>query len=163
MREGSPVSTCHMSCVTCYVTCHVTHVMCHMSYVTCNIFFIYFFCRLVKLVGGESVINGVYPSNYWHILLLDACPSIKGVLMKKIAVLGGSGIRGVSARISNYKWHSCEVTVVWSDHILEWPSDKLPNQSLQFLYIASFASVHWVLPKLVELKKYNINSFQKSP
>ena len=27
MREGSPPSTCHVSCVT----CHVSHVTCHMS------------------------------------------------------------------------------------------------------------------------------------
>ena len=42
MRECSPPTTCHMSCVTCHVshvTCHMSHIMCHMSY----FFFIFFF------------------------------------------------------------------------------------------------------------------------
>ena len=60
--------TCNVSRVTCQVscvTCHVSHVMCHMSCVTCNIFCCYNFFfssdKVVKLVGGGSVINGAYP------------------------------------------------------------------------------------------------------
>ena len=74
--------TCHMSWVTCHmswVTCPVSHVTCHMSCVTSHlkyIFqFIYFFSssfdKVVKIVGGGSVINAAYPFNlfllpYFH-------------------------------------------------------------------------------------------------
>ena len=43
------------------VTCHVSHVMCHLSHVMCQIFFFY---KVVKLIGGGSVINGAYPVKY---------------------------------------------------------------------------------------------------
>ena len=33
MRECSPSTTCHMSCVTCHMSC----VMCHMSHVICQV------------------------------------------------------------------------------------------------------------------------------
>ena len=54
-----------MSCVMCHmsrVTCHMSHVTCHLSHVTCHIFFCYccFFGKVVKLIGGGSVINGAY-------------------------------------------------------------------------------------------------------
>ena len=45
-------------------TCHVPHVECHMSRVTCNVSFILFSLfsdKVVKLVGGGSVINGANP------------------------------------------------------------------------------------------------------
>ena len=56
LRECSPPTTCHMSGVICHesgVTCQVSGVMCH------NVFFSR--DKVVELVGGESVINGVYP------------------------------------------------------------------------------------------------------
>ena len=40
------------------VTCHVSHVICHMSH-------IFFFYKLVKLVGGGSVINGANPFSFF--------------------------------------------------------------------------------------------------
>ena len=39
-------------------TCHMSHVTCHVSHVTFSYFFFY---KVVKLVGGGSVINGAYP------------------------------------------------------------------------------------------------------
>ena len=63
LRECSPPTTCHMS----HVACHMSCVMCHMSHVTCHVscvtFFILFFSsdKVVKLIGGGSVINGAYP------------------------------------------------------------------------------------------------------
>ena len=51
LRECSPPTMCHVSCVT----CQVSGVTCHVSRVTC------FFDRVVELVGGGSVINGAYP------------------------------------------------------------------------------------------------------
>ena len=62
MREGSPYPTCHVS----HVKCHMS-VMCHMSSVTCQVSHVFFlssfflnifFYKVVKLVGGGSVING---------------------------------------------------------------------------------------------------------
>ena len=53
--------TCHVSHVTCHVSCvmcHVSHVTCHMSHVKCNKSHFFFSDKLVKLVGGGSVING---------------------------------------------------------------------------------------------------------
>ena len=47
----------HMS----HVTCHVSCVRCQVSHVTCHVSQYYFFCvldKVVKLVGGGSVING---------------------------------------------------------------------------------------------------------
>ena len=46
-----------MSCVTCHLACvtfHVSPVMCHLSPVKKKF-------KFVKLVGGESVINGATP------------------------------------------------------------------------------------------------------
>ena len=47
------------------VMCHVSHVMYHMSHVMCHMSlnFCLIFCsdKVVKLVGGGSVINGAYP------------------------------------------------------------------------------------------------------
>ena len=84
--QGSGVM-CHMSSVTCKmshvswtsktvralvlkfwenvyllgpVICPVSRVACHMSHVKC-IFYFYFFYKVVKLVRGRSVINGVFP------------------------------------------------------------------------------------------------------
>ena len=48
---------CHMSCVT----CQMSFVTCHMSCVTCIVSHVLFFNKVVKLVGGGSVINGAYP------------------------------------------------------------------------------------------------------
>ena len=50
-RKSSPLPTFHLS----YVTCHVSHVKCH-------ILFIYiFFYKVVKLLGGGSIINEADP------------------------------------------------------------------------------------------------------
>ena len=60
MRECSPPQTCHMS----RVMCHVSRVMCHVSRVTCHMIHIYIFFfpdKVVKFIGGGSVINGAYP------------------------------------------------------------------------------------------------------
>ena len=52
MRESSPPQTCHVS----RVTCHVSHVTCHMLF-----FLVGGGDKVVKLIGGGSVINGAYP------------------------------------------------------------------------------------------------------
>ena len=49
--------------------CHVSHVMCHMSCVTCHLWrvtYLFFFLsdKVVKLVGGGSVINGATLSSF---------------------------------------------------------------------------------------------------
>ena len=67
MRECSPPSTCHMSCVTCpvsRVTCHVSRVMCHMSQFFYFILFFFCFEKVLKIIGGGSVINGAYPIKF---------------------------------------------------------------------------------------------------
>ena len=70
MRESSPSLTCNLSCGTCnvsHVTIHLSPVICHMSPVTCRMlhaiffFLLFFFYKLVKLVGGGSVINMARP------------------------------------------------------------------------------------------------------
>ena len=64
--------TCHISCVMCHVLgvrCQVSRVRCHVSGVTYytkkNIIFyflfLFFFVKVVELVGWRSVINGAYP------------------------------------------------------------------------------------------------------
>ena len=58
-----PPRTCHMSHVACHVscvTCHISRVPCHVSHVTCHFFFLFFY-KVLKLIGGGSVINGAYP------------------------------------------------------------------------------------------------------
>ena len=37
------------------ITCHMSHVTCHVSHVT------FFFYKVLKLIGGGSVINRAYP------------------------------------------------------------------------------------------------------
>ena len=53
------------SCFICHVsrvTCHKSRVTCHVSHVTCHIFSSSFFSdKVVKPIGGGSVINGAYP------------------------------------------------------------------------------------------------------
>ena len=76
--------TCHMSRVTCQMSltkwwslsCHKSHVSvmchksratCHMSRVTCQMFFFVFLLfKVVKLIGGGSVINGAYPFYFFY-------------------------------------------------------------------------------------------------
>ena len=51
LRECSPPSICHMSCVTCHVSrvkCHLSHFDCHMSHLFL-FFYIYFFLLLQTL------------------------------------------------------------------------------------------------------------------
>ena len=58
----------HLSRVMCHmsrVTCHESHVMCHMSHV--SFLFNTFFCKLVELVCGGSVISGP-PRQVWRVL-----------------------------------------------------------------------------------------------
>ena len=61
-RENVHPTLCVMCQVSC-VTCHVSPVMCRLSHVKCN-FFLYpekKLDKMVKIVGGWSVINGAYP------------------------------------------------------------------------------------------------------
>ena len=54
---------CHVSCVM----FQLLNVICQVSCVTCICVLIFLFCfvyKLVKLVGGGSVINGVTPSSF---------------------------------------------------------------------------------------------------
>ena len=47
-----------------------------MSHVTCNIYiYIFFFCIVVKLVGGGSVINRAYVVKFYFITLLGSTDS----------------------------------------------------------------------------------------
>ena len=65
----------NMSRVTCHlsrVKCHVSHVTCHMLHVTCHIFF--FFYKVVKLIGGGSVINGAYPVQFSFLVIYHQSP-----------------------------------------------------------------------------------------
>ena len=48
--------------------CHMSGVTCQVSGVTCHFFFLFFFDKLVDLVGGGSVINGAYP-NYFQCII----------------------------------------------------------------------------------------------
>ena len=52
-------------CHTSRFTCHVSIVTCHMSHINL-IFFFFFFDKVVKLIGGGSVINGAYPSSLFY-------------------------------------------------------------------------------------------------
>ena len=45
--------------------CHMSHVTCHKSYVPCQVSF-YFFWHS-GIVGGGSVINGVYPVQFYRV------------------------------------------------------------------------------------------------
>ena len=44
--------------------CHMSHVMCHVSHVKRDFFIIIFFYKVMKLVGGGSVINGPNLSSF---------------------------------------------------------------------------------------------------
>ena len=100
MRECSP-PTCHMSYVTCHMSCfmcHVSHVTCHMSCVMCHFFPV----KVVKLIGGGSVINGAYfvqfskhrPSgptlsisrNVRLSVCLSVCPSVCSLLRYRLSI-----------------------------------------------------------------------------
>ena len=84
-------TTCHVSHVTCHfltipkpyhhvscvpyhmsdVTFHLSLVMYHISGVTYHTFFLlFFFQKVVELVGGGSVINGAYPVQFLDFFLL---------------------------------------------------------------------------------------------
>ena len=58
-------------------TCRVSHVTGHVSCVTCHMFFLlFFFDKVVKLIGGGSVIKGVWyigagnELEFWLLLLV---------------------------------------------------------------------------------------------
>ena len=57
--------TCHVSHVTFHMshfTCQVSCASWHMSHVTCSLLFYLFFVKVVKLIGGGSVINRNRPT-----------------------------------------------------------------------------------------------------
>ena len=64
LRECSLLTMCHVS----HVTFHVSPGKYHVSHVKCTIFFFFFLFldKVVKLIGGGSVINRTYP-----VLFLD--------------------------------------------------------------------------------------------
>ena len=64
-RECSPPTMCHMS----GVTRHMSGVMCQVFRVIFLIL-IFFFDKVLELVGGGSVINGAYPDYFKKILRL---------------------------------------------------------------------------------------------
>ena len=71
--------TCHMSHITCPVSrvmCHMIRVTCHMSCVTCNLV-LFIFYKVLKLIGGGSVVNGAYPSSF----------QVKAMLLQKFEVV----------------------------------------------------------------------------
>ena len=48
-----------------HVTCYISHVTCYMSCVMCPVSYIYiYFDKVMKLIGGGSVINGPTPSSF---------------------------------------------------------------------------------------------------
>ena len=55
-----------------HVPCHLSRVKCHVSHVTCCVshvtIYIYLFFKVVKLVGGGSVINRAYPIQFYRLL-----------------------------------------------------------------------------------------------
>ena len=64
LRQCSPPTMCHMSCVTCHVSnvrCQVSGVRCQVSSVT---FFSLFLDSMEKLLSGGSAINGAYPVQF---------------------------------------------------------------------------------------------------
>ena len=62
LTQCSVFTTCHMSCVTCYMS----PVMCHKSLV-------FFFCKLVDLVDGGSVINKANPVQLYVTNAINHC------------------------------------------------------------------------------------------
>ena len=62
------------------VMCQISCVKCHMSHVTCHVSLVmFFFDKLVKRVGGGSVINGLAESIFFRtkkriIIVAKSCP-----------------------------------------------------------------------------------------
>ena len=56
------------------VRCQLIGVKCHMSGVACHVFFSH---KVVKLVGGGSVINGAYPVYFYYAMTFQ---SLLGIL-----------------------------------------------------------------------------------
>ena len=48
----------------------MSRVTCHVSHVTCNVSLFFFLDKVVKLIGGGSVINGAYPSSFFEAPML---------------------------------------------------------------------------------------------
>ena len=90
LRECSPRTTCCMS-----------PVMCHISHVTCqHIFFIFY--KVVKPVGGGSVINGVYTVYLFNVrsLEIDLSLSSLGVKQQHIIDRASSALQWIDLHCS---------------------------------------------------------------
>ena len=64
----TPHNMSHVMCHVSHVTCHVSHVTSYMSCVMCPMSPFFFVDKVVKLIGGRSVINGAYPVLFQNIL-----------------------------------------------------------------------------------------------
>ena len=86
------------------ITYHLSRVTCHLSRVTCHNFF-FFFYKLLELVGGGFVINGVTPSRFFKL----ACSGSFLVIKKsKLMIIKFQRHRnGLEVpKMSNYgDWH----------------------------------------------------------
>ena len=71
MREWSPHTMCHMSCVT----CHVSHVKCHMSPVTCHLSHVKKSCA--KKIGQSGEASRCYQQGLPR-LVLERQPNVPG-------------------------------------------------------------------------------------
>ena len=56
------------------VRCHLSGILCQVFCVRCHMSYIYFFYKVVELVGGGSVINGAYPVQFMKKVKLPFCP-----------------------------------------------------------------------------------------
>ena len=131
----------NMSHVTCHVsrvTCHVSRVTCHMSRVTCHlfIFLLFFFLdKVVKLIGGGSVMNGAYPvqfntakyiktfflSSYVRFVIIFTrtnthCPEEFSVIINNYANLSLNSQVSTTMQLwrktqNNYNWHQKAIKI----------------------------------------------------
>ena len=100
---------CHISCVR----CQVSGIKCQVPGFMCQIFFLFFFYKLVGLVGGGSVINGAYPVYFINRpgvagVVLQTPPLLRYGFQKKNIykkanrqfTLGGWGFRQIGSRFT---------------------------------------------------------------
>ena len=101
---------CHMS----RVRCHMSHVTCHLSHVT-----YIFFYKVVKLVGGGSVIDGATPSS------LYIQPNIRWLITFSWGVnLAGAG-RYINGATQSHGLILCYTKLVLLKHPLCHPPPSL--------------------------------------